>query len=108
LIIFAVPSSPPILESSCDVKNNSTSICVAWLKPQGGDAIDEYIVELTSLVNPNNNRDPIQETHVKNKTMYNMTYDGLQPGESVEVKVTARNSAGFGQPSLTFVHATSK
>jgi len=57
-------------------------------------------VDLTSLVDPNNNRDHILEPHVKNKTMYNMTYDGLQPGEIVEVKVTARNSAGFGQSSL--------
>jgi len=98
-ILLLVPSTPEI-PNLCEVKNNSTSICVAWLKPQGGDAIDEYIVKLTSLVDPNNNIDPIQEPHVKNKTIYNMTYNGLQPGESVEVKVTARNSAGSGHSSL--------
>jgi len=105
--IFAVPLSPQILESYCDVENNSTSICVVWLKPQGGDAIDEYDVKLTSLVDPNNAREPMHEPHVRNKAMYNLTIDELQPGETVAVTVTAKNSAGIGQLSPSIVYTTS-
>ena len=93
--------------TQCESNYKSGSICIEWSKPHGGDEIDEYIVELISLTNSENDIETIHHHHVKNRLLHNLTIDKLQPGEKMQITVIAKNTAGSGKKkSVTYATGT--
>ena len=91
---YLVPTLP--LDFKLCGERNETSLCVSWLKPSGGDAIDNY-----SLQWSRENSSDVNSTLVEHKSSNNFFYiiKGLSPGERVNASVKARNSAGEGKPN---------
>ena len=89
----------------CSEEFSSDQICVAWMKPDGGDAIDEYFLIWSSDLSPQSTASVI---HVPSITVYNYTINAL-PGETININVRARNSGGDGSMSTaTFTTSTVK
>ena len=82
---------------------NTNQICINWLQPDGGDAIDEYIVEWSRADGSINST---RLNHVRGESVYNYTINGLLPGENISSNVFAKNDAGKGTP-LQASHITS-
>ena len=85
----------PLFADTCQANNKTDEICISWLKPEGGNKIDNYIVEWTvesnlkySDIIPYNGMDS-----------NNYTIKNLQPAQAVNVSIRANNSAGQGEAS---------
>ena len=76
-------------------ERNETSLCVSWVKPSGGDAIDYYTLKWSRQ-----NSSDVNSILVEHKSSNNFFYiiKGLLPGERVNASVKAGNSAGDGEP----------
>ena len=98
-VIIAVPSAPRQVDNCSDeVTTNQT--CVSWLRPSGGNAIDVYLVQWFS----NATGLPISNTtvpHYPSKSFYDFTIINLQPGETINIIINVKNSAGYGQNAST-------
>ena len=81
------------MEEYCDVAIKSSQICINWLKPDGGDAIDEYFVEWSRADGSIN---LTKLDHIHKQSVYNYTITGLLPGEKIMSYVIAANDAGNG------------
>ncbi|XP_076804832.1 receptor-type tyrosine-protein phosphatase H-like [Clavelina lepadiformis] len=83
--------------------NSTTQINVEWNKPPGGDDIVDYVVDwwLSSF-----DGSMTSSGIVTGATTSSYTIEGLTPGETYDVTVKARNSAGAGQPSSSARHTT--
>ena len=89
----------------CSEEFSSDQICVTWMKPEGGDAIDEYFLIWSSELSP---RSTASVIHVPSITVYNYTINA-QPGETININVRARNFGGDGSISTaTFTTSTVK
>ncbi|CAK8684485.1 unnamed protein product [Clavelina lepadiformis] len=93
------PDSPTLSRPST---NSTTQLNVEWNKPSGGDDIVDYVVDwwLSS-----SDGSMTSSGIVSDATTSSYTIEGLTPGETYDVTVKARNSAGAGQPS-TIAHYT--
>ncbi|XP_076804819.1 uncharacterized protein LOC143448813 [Clavelina lepadiformis] len=98
-----LPSHPGMPTFTQPSTNLTTQLNVEWNKPPGGDDIVDYVVDwwlsssdgsMTSL------------GIVTGVTTSSYTIEGLTPGETYDVTVKARNSAGAGQSSTSARHTT--
>ena len=102
LLFFSVPSAP-IFAGTCEVNNKTTEICLSWLKHEGGNLIDNYLVEW--MIDGNlNYSDTISYNGMESSTY---TINNLQPAQAVSVSIQASNSAGESE-ALTKMYATGK
>ena len=82
------------MEGNCGVTINTNQFCIKWLKPYGGDAIDEYIVEWSTEVGYMNST---KLDHVRGQSIYSYTINGLFFGKNITTNVIAKNVAGKGR-----------
>ena len=99
----SVPDQPRKVEDNCDVAIKTSQICINWLKPDGGDAIDEYYVE---WLRADGSISSTKLDHIHEQPVYNYTISGLLPEEKITSYVIAANDAGNGT-SLRESHITS-
>ncbi|XP_076806341.1 receptor-type tyrosine-protein phosphatase H-like isoform X2 [Clavelina lepadiformis] len=102
--MFSTFSNQPDLPSlSRPSTNSTTQIKVEWNKPSGGYDILDYVVDwwLSS-----SDGSMTSSGIVSGVTTSSYTIEGLTPGETYDVTVKARNSAGAGQPSSSVKHIT--
>lgn len=87
------PGAPSGLEAT-DV--DSDEVTLSWMKPRkdGGSKITGYVVEYM----PVNGDEWIKAPSTKDTTA---TVGGLKKGEKYLFRVSAKNSAGTGEPSQT-------
>ena len=97
LITLCLVPSSPTSPSECNEIEETTSICVGWKKPKGGQEINEY--ELEWQKQSSNKMESDSTPHYVNTDFYEYTISELQPGERVTVAITASNSAGTSQPT---------
>jgi len=104
--LFLVPS---MLRSvrSCSGEVKTTEICVSWMQPDGGDAVDEYLLNWKSINNLSPQSNAVVDV-ISSFITYNYTITSVQPGETINVTIAARNSAGSGPPSASATFTTSK
>jgi len=95
--VFLVPSVPLTLKR-CDETDSETSLCISWIKPNGGNAIDNYTVEWSTQ---NSTEDSKIVLHNSSDT-FSHTIEKLSAGERVNVTVSARNSAGDGGSTVLY------
>ena len=74
---------------------NTNQICINWQQPDGGNAIDEYIIKWSRA---NGSFDFTRLDHVRGQSVYNYTINGLLPGEPIVSNVLAKNDVGEGIP----------
>ncbi|XP_076799454.1 fibronectin-like [Clavelina lepadiformis] len=76
----------------------TTQIQARWNTPNGGDAVTSYLVEWwpTSDVTDTTSA---TVSHISGNASYIYVIKNLTPGKSYDVSVTARNTAGVGEPS---------
>ena len=91
------------MEEYCDVAIKTSQLCINWLKPDGGDAIDEYFVE---WLRADGSTYSTRLDHIRGQSVYNYTITGLLPRENITSFVIASNDAGNGT-SLQESHITS-
>ena len=84
-------------------ERNKTSLCVSWMKPYGGDAVDNYTLEWMRQ-NSSDLESRTMKHDSSNEFFYNI--ERLMPGEKVNVSVTAKNVVGAGK-SATLYSASS-
>ncbi|XP_076804794.1 receptor-type tyrosine-protein phosphatase F-like [Clavelina lepadiformis] len=98
-----VPNQLEQLNLSRPSTNPTTQINVEWNKPSGVDDIVDYVVDwwLSS-----SDGSMTSSGIVTGPTTSSYTIEGLTPGETYDVTVKARNSAGSGQPSTSVKHIT--
>lgn len=90
------PSVPEQIQAAPGLKN----ITVSWVAPyDGGSTIDGYLLEYGTSVD-----DLSHSALTGNVTEY--TLSGLFDGTFYSFKISAHNSAGFGQPSTIFQERT--
>ena len=87
------------------MENSTSQICVSWIKPKGGNAIDNYTLEWS--VHHNVTEEFTILEHIRNMNAYAYTINSLAPGQMVDFAVKARNFAGTGVES-SFRHASGK
>ena len=79
--------------SRCQVEFKTEEICISWLKPEGGNAIEGYeVVWNIPDISVRGRRFVIYSGEERQ----NYTIQDLQPGYAVNVEVSARNSAARG------------
>ena len=91
------------MKEYCDVAIKTSQVCINWLKPDGGDAIDEYFVE---WLRTDGSTYSTRLDHIRGQSVYNYTITGLLPRENITSFVIASNDAGNGT-SLQESHITS-
>ena len=91
------------MEDNCDLAIETSQICIAWWKPDGGDAIDEYFVK---WLRADGSIHSAKVDHIHEQCVYNYTITGLLPGEKIISYVIAANDAGNGT-ALQESHITS-
>ncbi|CAK8684486.1 unnamed protein product [Clavelina lepadiformis] len=102
-MLFTLPSHPGTPTFTRTSTNLTTQLNVEWNKPSGGDDIVDYVVDwwLSSF-----DGSMTSSGIVTGATTSSYTIEGLTPGETYDVTVKARNSAGAGQPSTIARHTT--
>ena len=103
LFASSVPSMPMFF-NICEANNKTKEICISWLKPEGGNEIDYYIIAWIVKRDSNYYSDAIPYNGMESN---NYTINNLQPGQSVNVSIRANNSAGVGEASYK-IFATGK
>ena len=89
---------------TCQAENETEEICISWLKPNGGNEIDNYIVKWIIIEDNLNHSDTIPYNGMESD---NYTIINLQPAKAVKVSIQASNCAGEGDAS-TKTYATGK
>ena len=79
----------------CKSNVRTNEICISWFKPEGGNEIDNYIIEWITE-NSSNQFDIIHYDGVESNTY---TIRNLRPAQAVNVSIRANNSAGEGEAS---------
>ena len=102
LFASSVPSAP-IFHQDCEARIKTEEICITWLKPEGGNKIDNYIVQWI-VENNMNYSDTIFYNGMRSKS-YILKH--LQAGQTVNVSIRANNSAGEGE-AFSKIYATSR
>ena len=90
--IFAVPSTPRNV-SYCLDETKTHQICVSWMKPNGGNEINEYLLSWT---NSDNEMFNAKMDHLTSTDSYKHIMRNLQPGETITLNIKARNDKGNG------------
>ena len=94
----------PLFSHDCKVNNKPEELCITWLKPEGGNETDFYLIQWV----------------VEGKMIYfdsilyssgmesiNYTIKNLQPAQAVVVSIRANNTAGEGK-AATKMYATGR
>ena len=79
---------------TCEANHKTEQICVSWLKPEGGNEIDNYILQWAII---EDNLTYSYAIPFNGMESNNYTIKHLQPGQAVNVSIRANNSAGKGE-----------
>ena len=91
---FVEPNFPQQLEQcTASLNKSETEVCVKWKKPNGGEAIDYYVIKW-KLVNKTAKKRAISS--IFGQIFYSYVLTELSPGSNVSVSVNANNSVGEG------------
>ena len=101
---FSTAPSAPSFGGTCEVENKTAKICVSWLKPEGGNEIDNYIVQWTIIEDNVDHFEVIPYNGMESNTY---TISNIQPAETVNVSIRVINSAGESGTSWQ-IYATGK
>ena len=88
--------SVPLFTGSCETSIETEEICITWLKPEGGNEIENYIVQWMIV------EDNLTYFHIipyNGVESNNYTINNLQPAQAVNVSIRANNSAGESEAS---------
>ena len=96
--------SDPKFSDTCEVANKTTEICVSWLKPVGGNEIDNYIVQWKIIEDHVERSDSIPYNGMESNTY---TISDIQSAQTVNVSIRAGNFAGESGTSWQ-IYATGK
>ena len=102
-LFSAVPSLPNIA-GTCEVNNKTAEICVSWLKPVGGNEIDNYIVQWKMVKDHVEHSEVILYNGMESNTY---TISNIGPAQTVNVSIRASNFAGESGTSWQ-IYATGK
>ena len=92
-----------MLVGICEARIKTEEICISWLKPEGGNEIDNYIVEWMIESNMKHyDIIPYNGMESNTYTIYN-----LQPSQVYIISIRAQNNGGEGDVS-TKMYATGK
>ena len=96
--------SAPNFAGTCQVDNITAEICISWLKPVGGNEIDNYIVRWTMIEDNVEHSEVIPYNGMESNTY---TISNIEPAQTVNASIRASNFAG---ESGTFwqIYATGK
>ena len=92
-----------MLVGICEARMKTAEICISWLKPEGGNEIDNYIVEWMIESNMKH-YDTIPYNGMESNTY---TINNLQPSQVYIISIRAQNNGGEGDVS-TKMYATGK
>ena len=81
------------MEETCHATINTKQICINWLKPDGGEAINEYVVQWSR---EDGSTDSKTINHVRGQLIYKYMINELLPGEKIVSNIVAKNEAGQG------------
>ena len=90
-LLFSTVPSALSFGGICEVDNKTTEVCVSWLKPVGGNEIDNYIVQWKMIVDHVEHSEVIPYNGMESNTY---TISDIQPAQSVNVSIRASNFAG--------------
>ena len=80
----------------CEADNKTMKLCISWEKPDGGNEIDNYTITWKKQ------NDSLPKSFIKEHncsiSAYSHTIENLNPGQKVNVTVTASNVASEGKP----------
>ena len=99
---FSTVPSAPNFAGTCEVDNKTTEICISWLKPVGGNEIDNYIVQWTMF------EDNVEHSEViPYNGMESNTYiiSNIEPAQDVNVSIRVSNIGGESEASAK-IYAT--
>ena len=89
--------------SACKANIKTEEMCLSWLKPEGGNEINIYIIEWI-IEHTAKHIDTIPYNGMESN---NYTIRNLRPAQAVNVSIRASNSAGEGEVSWE-KHATGR
>ena len=98
--IFSVPSIPTFSSTPCNAEDPTHQICVSWMKPPGGDAIDNYTLSWIPAEDRTATTLLINVDHNPNLAVQQYVIKNLLPGQVIFVQLSASNAAGTGNSSL--------
>ena len=84
--------------SYCLDETKTHQICVSWVKPNGGNEINEYLL---SWANRDNEMFNAKMDHLTSTDSYKHIMRNLQPGETITLNVKATNDEGDGPETKT-------
>ena len=93
----------PRFSHACEANNKTEEICISWMKPEGGNEIDDYVIEW-KVEHGSNHTHAIPYNGMESNIY---TIKNLQPAQAVNVSIRASNSAGGGRIAWKF-YATGK
>ena len=103
-LLFSTVPSAPSFAGTCEANNKTAEICVSWLKPVGGNEIDNYIVQWTIIEDNVEHSEVIPFYWMETNTY---TISNIEPAQSVNVSIRVINFAGESETSWQ-VYATGK
>ena len=86
----------PLFVDTYQADNEADEICISWLKPEGGNEIDNYIVRWIIMEDNLNYSDTIPYNGMDSNTFAIKSH---QPAQAVNVSIRASNSAGESEAS---------
>ena len=101
---FSTVPSAPNFAATCEVNNKTAEICVSWLKPVGGNEIDNYIVQWKMVKDHVEHSEVIPYNGMESNTY---TISNIEPAQTVNVSIRASNFAGESGTSWQ-IYATGK
>ena len=90
-LLFSTVPSAPSFGGVCEVNNKTAEICASWLKPVGGNEIDNYIVQWKIIEDHVERSDSIPYNGMESNTYI---ISNIGPALTVNVSIRASNFAG--------------
>ena len=101
--VFAVAGPPRTFAIKHSQTNPASEIVIEWTSPEGGDAIEGYLISWKHSI-----WNSFIVTHITGKKTYRHKLTNLSPITTYEVNILVKNEAGLGSGTSSRNITTSK